>query len=66
VPALGLACRVLESKGKNGFALLNGILLVGFAAERIVDGVEGSRRGELVWVALASHRKSLANAAYRS
>jgi hypothetical protein len=49
VPALGLAGGVLQRKGKDGVALLDGVLLVGFAAgEGLVDGVKGGRGGELV------------------
>lgn len=50
VPALGLAGLVLEGEGKDGAALLDGVLAVGLAGgEGRVDLVEGSRRGELVY-----------------
>lgn len=50
VPALRFAGLVLERKGEHGVALLDGILLVGFArSEGRVDGVESDRGRKLVW-----------------
>ena len=49
VPALGLAGGVLEGEGKDGVALLHGILAVGLAGvEGVVDLVKCRRGGELV------------------
>jgi hypothetical protein len=49
VPAVCLAGSVLEREGVDPIALLDGVLLVGFAGvERIVDGLEGNRGWELV------------------
>jgi hypothetical protein len=51
VPALGLAGGVLEGEGKDGVALLHGILAVGLAGIKgLVDLVEGGGGGELVWI----------------
>lgn len=49
VPALGLARGVLEGEGKDGVALLHGILAVGLAGrEHLVDFVKRRGGGELV------------------
>lgn len=49
VPLVGLAGGVLEDKGKDGVALLDGVLAVGLAAGKgAVDGVEGGGGRELV------------------
>ena len=48
VPALGLPSGVLKGEGKDSVALLDRILLVGGILERLVDGLEGGRGGELV------------------
>jgi hypothetical protein len=50
VPALGLAGGVFEGKGKDGVALLDGVLAVGLAGvERVVDLVKCRRGRELVY-----------------
>ena len=50
VPLVGLAGSVLEDKGKDGLALLDGVLAVGVAAGKsAVDRVESSGGGELVY-----------------
>lgn len=50
VPALGLTSLVLEGEGKDGAALLDGVLAVGLASrEGRADLVEGSGGGELVY-----------------
>lgn len=49
VPVLRLAGGVLQDKGKDGVALLDGVLTVGIAGvEGRVDGVKGNRGGEFV------------------
>lgn len=49
VPALGLSGGVLEGKGVDTVSLLDGVFLVGFAGiQGLVDGLEGSRGGELL------------------
>lgn len=55
VPAVGLTGSVLQIEGKDGIALLDGVLAVGLAGfQSIVDGVESGRGGELVWGTLQS------------
>ena len=55
VPALRLAGLVLQGEGVDALGLLNGILAIGFVGERLADGVESGRGGELVYfVALVS------------
>lgn len=49
MPALGLAFLVLQGEGKDAIALLDSRLAVLLAGlERLIDDVEGGRRGELV------------------
>ena len=55
MPALRLSRLVLERETEDGATLLNRVLAVLLAArERVVDGVEGARRGELVCCAAVS------------
>lgn len=48
MPALRLASSILQGKGKDGIALLDGVLLVLFAGESLSDGVESGGGRELV------------------
>lgn len=51
MPALSLAGSVLEGKGVDTVALLNGVLaLLVAGAESLADGVEGRRGRELVYM----------------
>lgn len=49
VPALLLAGRVLQRKGEDGVALLDGVFAVGIIGKSLADGIEGLRGRELVY-----------------
>ena len=63
VPAVGLAGGVLEGEGKDGVALLQGVLAVGLAGvEGGVDRLEGRGGGELVCLPSATGHQMVAHA----